>query len=140
MQLRKCAGGLVFFEDQVFLLENDKGDWVLPKGVIRDDKEAGAVAIERVWKECGVNAEIFMPAGATSYEFYSTSRKRPVCNEITWFLMKAKSGNFAINHGEGFQNGGFYPIDEAVDKITYSQDQSLLRVAADKYRQISQII
>lgn len=31
MLTRVCAGGVVFFEDQVFILKNDKGEWVLPK-------------------------------------------------------------------------------------------------------------
>ena len=35
MLRRNCAGGVVFFDDKVFILKNDKGEWVLPKGVIR---------------------------------------------------------------------------------------------------------
>ena len=34
MLYRNCAGGVVFFKDQVLLLKNDKGEWVLPKGYV----------------------------------------------------------------------------------------------------------
>ena len=34
--IRNCAGGIVFCGDELFLLKSDKGEWVLPKGVIRD--------------------------------------------------------------------------------------------------------
>jgi len=140
MLLRKCAGGLVFDGTRIFLLKNDKGEWVLPKGVIRDGREPESLAVERVQIECGVDAEVLSKAGATSYEFYSTSRKRPVCNEITWYLMRARDSKFAVSKEEGFQDGGFFAIDEAVERITYSQDKSLLRMAADKYRQIDPMI
>jgi len=35
MLTRVCAGGVVFQEDRVFILKNDKGEWILPKGVVR---------------------------------------------------------------------------------------------------------
>lgn len=134
MLLRKCAGGIVFTGDSVLLLKNDKEEWILPKGLIRDGKTQEETAVERVRVEAGVLAEVISKAGATSYEFYSTSRKQPVCNEITWFLMQADGSDVTTNKEEGFFDGGFYPIEEAIEKITYSQDKSLLRMAADKYR------
>lgn len=139
MLLRKCAGGIVFHKDSVLLLQNDKGEWVLPKGLIRDGKSLEETAIQRVRMEAGAQAEVVNKAGATSYEFYSSSRKQPVCNEITWFIMQAGSGDVLISREEGFYDGGFFPIDEAIEKITYSQDKSLLRMAADKYREWTRI-
>ena len=32
--IRNCAGGVVFAGDDVFLLKNDKSEWIMPKGVI----------------------------------------------------------------------------------------------------------
>jgi hypothetical protein len=71
MIFRKCAGGVVFFGDSVFLLKNEKEEWVLPKGVIREKQLPNDVALERVQKEAGIKASIISPAGETSYEFYS---------------------------------------------------------------------
>lgn len=133
MLVRQCAGGVVFYGETVFLLQNDKGEWVLPKGVIRNGKIANEVAVTRVRYEGGVSARIISSAGETSYEFFSYSRKRPVCNRINWFVMEALEPEFSVNRMEGFQNGGFYPISEALEKITYSQDQALVRYAYKKY-------
>jgi hypothetical protein len=47
--------------------------------------------------------------------------------------MEATTDSFAVNKQEGFKEGGFYPIDEALEKITYSQDKSLVRLAFRKY-------
>ena len=62
MIVRNCAGGVVFWGDQVFLLKNDKGEWVLPKGVIRDKRMPAEVALERVKTEAGVCAQIVSTA------------------------------------------------------------------------------
>ena len=78
MIVRNCAGGVVFWGDQVFLLKNDKGEWVLPKGVIRDKRMPAEVALERVKTEAGVCAQIVSTAGDTNYEFYSLTRRQPV--------------------------------------------------------------
>ena len=74
MLVRQCAGGVVFLGDKVFLLKNDKGEWVLPKGVIRNGKTASEVALSRVRYEGGVSAKIIHSVGETNYEFFSNSQ------------------------------------------------------------------
>lgn len=133
MLTRICSGGVVFNGKKVLILKNDKGEWVLPKGVIRPGKLAQEIAIERVKIEAGVDAEIILSVGETCYEFYSYTRQRPVCNQITWFLMESFSDECSPNSELGFSEGGFYPIEEALQKITYSQDKSLVRLSYRKY-------
>ena len=61
MIVRNCAGGVVFWGDQVFLLKNDKGEWVLPKGVIRDKRMPAEVALERVKTEAVSYTHLTLP-------------------------------------------------------------------------------
>jgi len=133
MLTRICAGGVVFQNDRVFIMKNDKGEWVLPKGVVHSREVPRDAAQRRVWQEGGVEAVVLSPAGETNYEFYSYSRKMPVCNKIDWFIMEATCNTFSINKDAGFDDGGFFPIEEALEKITYSQDKSLVRLAFRKY-------
>ena len=133
MRLRNCAGGAVFLGDKVFLLQNDKGEWVLPKGVIREGESPSEVAIGRVGYEAGIKAKIVAPAGETCYEFFSISRRAPICNKIDWFIMESESEQFKVNAEEGFQSGGYFPMDRAANMVTYSQDRALVRLAYDKY-------
>lgn len=133
MLIRNCAGGVVFIGRKVFVLKNEKNEWVLPKGVIRNGNLPDNVAVTRVKVETGVTAEIVSPAGQTNYEFFSLSRKKPVCNRITWYIMKALSEDYAIAYDEGFQDGGFFDIADALERITYSQDKALVRLSFDKY-------
>ena len=136
MILRKCAGGVVFYENKVFILKNDKGEWVLPKGVIRENQLKQNVALSRVSKEAGIDAEILSTAGETSYEFFSVTRRQPVCNRITWYVMKAKNSMYRIAFELGFTDGDYYDIDTALDLVTYSQDKALVSVAYEKYAQL----
>jgi len=136
MLMRNCAGGVVFNGDQVFLLKNEKGEWVLPKGVIRDGELPTEVALRRVKQEAGIDAEIISTAGETCYEFFSISRQCPVCNQITWYIMRALNDEYKINKDEGFTGGGYFPIAEAIRRITYSQDKALVNLSYKKYKEL----
>lgn len=136
MLMRNCAGGVVFNDDKVFLLKNEKGEWVLPKGVIRNGNLATEVALRRVKEETGIDAEIISTAGETCYEFFSISRQCPVCNQITWYIMRALDDKYRVNKEEGFTDGGYFPVDEAIRKITYSQDKSLVGLSYKKYKDL----
>ena len=133
MIVRNCAGGVVFHNDKVFVLKNEKGEWVLPKGKIRNDSLPTETALKRVCFEGGVNATIISTAGETSYEFYSLTRKQPVCNVINWYIMETSEDKCKVNKEEGFSDGGFFNINEALQKITYSQDKSLVNLSFKKY-------
>ena len=137
MLFRECAGGIIFCGDKVFLLQNEKGEWVFPKGVIKHGKTSAGVAVDRAQIEAGIDAEILSAVGETSYEFYSITRNAPVCNRIVWFLMKAETLDYKINEDDKkIKKGGYYNIIEAFDKVTYSQDKSLLNIAYRKLKEL----
>lgn len=133
MHLRDCAGGVVFHEENVFLLKNEKSEWVMPKGLIVNDEKPQEAALRRVSEETGIDAEIVEHAGQTYYEFYSITRRMPVCNRIAWYVMKTGSEDFRIAERERYTEAGFFPILEAIDRVTYSQDKSLLINSYRKY-------
>ncbi|TCO80088.1 NUDIX hydrolase [Marinisporobacter balticus] len=136
MLFRNCSGGVVFFDDKILLLKNEKDEWVLPKGVIRNGSLSRDVALSRVKEESGVEAEIISCVGETCYEFFSLTRQRPVCNEITWYLMRALDESCSLNEALGFKDVGFYDMDEALNMITYNQDRSLVGLSYKKYKKI----
>lgn len=133
MIVRKCSGGVVFNGDKVLILKNDKDEWVLPKGKIRDGLLPTETAISRVKYETGADANIVSTAGETSYEFFSLSRKQEVYNKIIWYVMEAVDEKLKINKEEGFKDGGFYNIDKAIDMVTHSQEKSLVSLSYKKY-------
>ena len=133
MIVRNCAGGVVFHEDKVFILKNEKDEWVLPKGKIRNFSLPTDTATTRVKYETGVDARIVSTAGETSYEFFSLTRKQEVYNKIIWYVMEALNDNYLVNEKEGFKDGGFYPVEDAINMITYNQDKALASLSYKKY-------
>ena len=129
MLVRNCSGGIVFHGDEVLLIRNEKYEWSFPKGVIRSVEKPEDVAIDRVFTETGVQATVLAPAGRTNYEFYSVTRQKPVCNKIVWYVMKTMNSELEFEPIADAVEGGFVPIREALDKVTYSQDKSLLMMA-----------
>jgi 8-oxo-dGTP pyrophosphatase MutT (NUDIX family) len=125
MLLRDCAGGVIFYGDRIFLILNEKNEWVLPKGLIKNGEQPEDAAVRRVFEEVGIKGRIVEQAGRTYYEFYSITRQKPVCNRIAWYIMQTDDDSFRINEPEKYSQGGFFNISDALDMITYSQDKSL---------------
>lgn len=125
MLLRDCAGGVIFYGDKVFLILNEKKEWVMPKGLIKNGEKPEDAAVRRVFEEVGIRGKIVEQAGRTYYEFYSITRQKPVCNRIAWYIMQTDDDSFQINEPEKYSKGGFFNISDALDMITYSQDKSL---------------
>lgn len=136
MLVRNCSGGVVFHNDRVLLLKNEKHEWVFPKGVIRTGDYPDEVAIRRVELESSIKAKILSAFGQTNYEFYSISRQRPVCNKIVWYIMTADNEEVAPNKAQNFFEGGFFTVESAMEKVTYSQDRSLLMLSYQKYKEL----
>ena len=123
----------MFCDDQVFLLMSDRGEWVMPKGVIRNQNRSNDVALWRVEDEAGIRAEIIGIAGNTRYDFFSESRGREISNRIQWFAMRALDKSFHVSYDQGFLNGGYYPIAKAREMLTYDGDRPILDAAWDIY-------
>ncbi|MDD4493370.1 MAG: NUDIX hydrolase [Eubacteriales bacterium] len=136
MLLRNCAGGLVFWQGKIFLIRNEKDEWVFPKGVIQQGDLSHETALNRVKEEADITAEIISTAGHTSYEFFSVTRQKPICNRITWYTMIALDDNFRINEPEKCKEAGYFDIDEAMQLVTHNQDRALLNLTYNKLEKL----
>ena len=131
--IRSFAGGVVFCDEQVFLLMSDRGEWVMPKGVIRNRNHSNDVALWRVEDEAGIHARIIGIAGNTRYDFFSESRGKDVSNRIQWFAMIADDDSYHISFDQGFLNGGYYPVQKAREMLTHDCDREILDTAYQIY-------
>lgn len=138
--IRSCAGGVVFSGDDVFLLMSDRGEWIMPKGVIRNHNRSNDVALWRVEDEAGIRAEIIGIAGNTRYDFYSESRGKEVSNRIQWFTMVADDKNYRISYDQGFLNGGYFSVDKALEMLTYADDREIIQNAYQIYQKYRESI
>lgn len=139
MLVRSCAGGIVFCGNKVFLLKNEKGEWVFPKGVIRHGELSNEVALKRVKEEADIASEIVSTAGHTNYEFFSVTRQKPVCNKIVWYIMRSNNYYFKVNEQEKFMDAGYFEVEEAMRLVTYSQDKALLNLSFRMFKEITSV-
>ena len=119
------------------LVCNDKQEWGFPKGAVKTESDLSLsdFAKERVKSETDVDARVIAPCGKTNYEYYSISRRKPVHNNISWFVMEAGSDLCRAFPDTGTVDCKFVGVATALDEITYSQDKSLLMMAYQKYRE-----
>ena len=132
MIVRRCSGGVVFYANKVLLLKNDRHEWTLPKGKVREGEFAADSAVERVKDETGVDAYPLVVAGDTMYEFFSRSRQQEVCNAIVWYVMEAENPEYIIR--EDFLDGGFFKIKDAMEMLSNSKEKALVDVSYKKYK------
>ncbi|MBR3340250.1 MAG: NUDIX hydrolase [Clostridiales bacterium] len=137
MIVRNCSGGIVFTGDKVLIVCNDKQEWGFPKGAVKTDSNLSLseFAKGRVKTETDVDARVIAPCGKTNYEYYSISRRKPVHNNISWFVMDTASENCRAFPESGTVDCKFVEVALALNEITYSQDKSLLMMAYQKYRE-----
>lgn len=137
MIVRNCSGGIVFIGDKVLIVCNDKQEWGFPKGAVKTDSNLSLseFAKGRVKTETDVDARVIAPCGKTNYEYYSISRRKPVHNNISWFVMDTGSEICKAFPESGTIDCKFVEVAKALNEITYSQDKSLLMMAYQKYRE-----
>ena len=138
--IRSCAGGVVFCDEKVFLLMSDRGEWVMPKGVIRNHNHSNDVALWRVEDEAGIHAHIIGIAGNTRYDFFSESRGKDVSNRVQWFAMVADDEKYRISFDQGFLNGGYYPVDKALEMLTHEGNREIITAAYEMYQEYKKTI
>ncbi|HHY23158.1 MAG TPA: NUDIX domain-containing protein, partial [Clostridiaceae bacterium] len=120
MLVKNYAGSLVFWGDKVFLLKDERGQWVFPNGVIQKDELSVEAALRVVKGTAGITAEIVSTEGHVSYEISSKIRQNPIYNKTVWYVMITQNDKYKIKEEKGYKNGGYYSIQEAMELLTYN--------------------
>lgn len=137
MIIRHCSGGVVFYANKVFIVRNDRGEWILPKGKIAKGQSKYESASIRIKEETGLDVNVLEAAGDTMYEFYSRTRKQQVCNAITWYIMDTKQQEYTLH--EEFSDGGFYKVKDAMNLLSHNKEKSLVEISYRKYKELKKI-
>lgn len=131
MKREFSAGGIVF---------NDKGEvlvtqhsqnrhWSFPKGLLdHPEQSIEESALREVKEEGGIEAEIIGKVGYSKYVYSFNGEK--VFKIVTYFLMKYLSGD-PKDHDWEVSEAGWYDVEDALKKLTFTQDKELLKKAVE---------
>lgn len=134
--VRNYAGGLVFADDKVLLLKNERDEWVLPREILHNGEQSNEVALKKIREQSGVMAEIVSAAGLTNYECPLVNQQRSFLNRITWYIMKSHNDNVNVKHDKNPVDGSFFKIEDAMKIIKYNTDKSLINLSFKKFKEM----
>ncbi len=120
MLVKNYSGSLVFWGDKVFLLKDERGQWVFPNGGIQKDELPAEAALRVVKETAGITAEIVSTEGHVSYQISSKIRQNPIYNKTIWYVMISQNDEYQIKEEKGYKSGGYYSIQEAMELLTYN--------------------
>jgi 8-oxo-dGTP diphosphatase len=135
MKRQFSAGGIVFKEDQVLVVQNtaikDKkiSFWGFPKGHLEKGETTGEAALREVKEETGIEAKIssiFKKVGESKYFF--TQKGERIFKVVTVYLMDYVSGEPISQKGEITESRWMGP-EEALRILSFKNDKDLLKKA-----------
>lgn len=100
--------------------------WGFPKGKIDPGQTSKDAALREVKEEGGVEAEIVEKVGDSKYVYTWEGEK--IFKIVTIYLMKYTSGD-PKDHDWEVSEAGWYQPEEALKKLSFSQDKKLLETA-----------
>ena len=94
-------------------------DWTLPKGKVEPDETPEDCALREVREETGFKCELVRPFGCTAY-VDRRGRDKMAC----YWVMQVLGGRF--RPGIEVDKLVWLSVDQAVKRLTYSRDKTLL--------------
>lgn len=120
------AGGVVVFGNTILLLKKFNGDWVLPKGRVKENENISTTALREVYEESGVRAQIIKYIGNVNYRYKSIKENKLVYKTVHWYLMKTDSIKSNPQKKEGFVEARFVHIDKVASIVKYKDEKKII--------------
>jgi len=118
------AGGVVFDRaGNVLVLHHAAGAWVFPKGHLEPGEKPLQAALREVEEEAGIHARCPSPKRRWVTRYRNARGER---REITWFRFETDAIQPVLREAL-FPEAGFFPVDEALDRLSHEADRDLLR-------------
>ncbi|KIO63162.1 hypothetical protein B4064_3275 [Caldibacillus thermoamylovorans] len=130
MKREKSCGAIVFTSEEphkVLLIKHQNGGhWAFPKGHVEEDETETETALREIAEETGLQVNL-----DTNFRKVVTySPFGDVLKDVIYFLAYTKST--AIQRQlEEVSDAEWFPLSEAIDKVTFENDKIILKAAID---------
>ncbi|GGJ23319.1 diadenosine hexaphosphate hydrolase [Deinococcus roseus] len=109
-------------DGKVLIVQYKDGSWTYPKGHIEENEAMEVTAQREVLEEAGIESAVERKLGVSHYVNH-----KGIPREVHWFVMRAVSSEVQLE--STFMAGGFYLPAQALELLSFPEDQQLLRQA-----------
>ncbi len=139
----RSAGGIVFRNrngqiEVILIAVKDGSVWTFPKGHVEDGEIPEEAAVREVREEAGVVAKPIARIGDIEYWFWwkePDGRKARHHKIVHFYLMQYVEGDVK-DHDFEVVDAKWFPIDEAMEKLSYNNEKALLNKAKQKLAEL----
>lgn len=136
--VQKSAGGVVYQiregEMWVALISTREGTvWGLPKGLIEKGEKPLEAALREVREEAGLHGDSVADLGYIEYWYRNSENKVLHHKFVHYYLLRCEGGDVA-DHGWEVDEARWFPIDEAMETISYENERKVLFKAKESWR------
>jgi len=105
--------------------------WQLPKGHVDPGESLEETAGREVAEETGLTGRQIGKIDGIDYWFWNTHghKKERVHKNVHFFLFEYESGS-TENHDYEVDDAAWFPIEEAMEKLTFDSEKGILKKAA----------
>ena len=131
------AGGIVYRPSEqdllILMIEDNKGRWSFPKGLVQTREEPPVAAIREIGEETGVQGEIIELLGQSNYMY----RRQGVLIDKTvyFYLVHALSSAIKPQYEE-VHDARWFTANEALRASAFQANTDLLRKAIERVGQL----
>ena len=125
MKREFSAGGVLFKDNMVLLIQNPSGVWTFPKGLIEKGESPEQAALREVYEETGIKGEILDYIGEIQYWYQLQGEK--IFKKVKYYLMKYLEGK--PKPSWEVKDAKFIPIDTAKRLLKYKGDKEIFKKA-----------
>ena len=112
----------------VLVGRSHSGIWALPKGTPESGETLEQVAVREVQEETGLKVRLITYIGSITYAF--VHNKIRFQKQVRHFLFEAIGGDTSLHDAE-YDRVEWFPISEALRRLTYQNEINILSQAED---------
>lgn len=134
------SGGVIFRNlnndiEVALVAVKNKTVWCLPKGIIDNKEKPEVTALREVKEETGLRGEVCDKIGQISYWYFSKEEKSRIHKIVHFYLLRYVNGS-TEDHDYEVDDARWFPIDEAMDKLSYKGEREILQKAKEMIKNI----
>lgn len=136
IKTQESSGGIIFRKAEngcaevTLIAVKNRKVWCLPKGIIEKGEFPEQTAVREVMEETGLIGRVVGKIGNISYWYFIKEDNAKCRKTVHFYLLEYIGGNTA-DHNREVDSAEWFPIDEALLKITYKGEKDILLKAKE---------